>query len=147
MSKIFSNSQKKPATPTTSRQQQNTNSDMIIQFVDQWLVLQPYIHRYVCQCLESYTVQYPVKVHWVTNSSAIVVDQPQDPPLILGINSFPCSSSKKHLCVSFHSNIYFLWKKTTSQLIFCKLCVITWFIHHVCVCASMINTKLICVQN
>lgn len=59
---------------------------VLIQFVDQWLVLQPFIHRYVCQCLESYNVQYPVKIHWATNNiCAIVVDQPHDPQLILGI--------------------------------------------------------------
>lgn len=87
---------------------------MIIQFVDQWLVLQPYIHRYVCQCLESYTARYPVKIRWVTNSSAIVVDHPQDPPLILGINSFPCSSIKKIIFVFRFIPICFYEKKTTS---------------------------------
>lgn len=56
------------------------------QFVDPWLVLLPFIHRFVCQCLESFNVQFPVKIHWATNNiCAIVVDQPQDPPLILGI--------------------------------------------------------------
>lgn len=68
---------------------------ILIQFVEQWLVLQPYIHRYVCQCLESCNVQYPVKIHWVTNNiCAIVVDQPHDPQLILGINSFSFSTTK-----------------------------------------------------
>lgn len=62
---------------------------ILIQFVDLWLVLLPFIHRFVCQCLESYNVQLPVKIHWATSNihCAIIVDHPQDPQLILGINS------------------------------------------------------------
>ena len=79
---------------------------LLMQFVDLWLVLLLFIHRFVCHCQESYNVQFPVKIHWATNNNyAIVVDQPE-PQLILGINSLHFLKQRKTQ-LPLHSTIHY----------------------------------------
>lgn len=128
-----------PPSPTTDHQNKNiiNITDKCKQFVDQWSVRRPYIHRYVCQCLENYIVQCPVKIHWVTNRIAIV-DQPHDPPLTLGIllNSFPFlfSTNICHFCFHFiSSQFYFLyssWNHCAPYSLQNNKQQILWFFHH-----------------